>query len=132
MKMRHSSITLALLSILTPGTVQSIGQQQQAPDQPQAQQPAGASPHEFNSDDQVLDLVIKSELGKGHPQGYSGIPVHVKNSQAYSNVAVQVTDTEIVLTGTVRTSSEKDRVAKIAAAHAGERKIVNQLEVNPQ
>lgn len=68
------------------------------------------------TDDSVLEQVIKSDLGKD-PR------------MAYSNVTVNVTDTEIMLTGTVKTSTAKDQAAKIAAQNAGDRKIENQIKV---
>ncbi len=49
---------------------------------------------------------------------------------AYSNVHVQVTDTEVLLGGTVKTKTAKDQAAKIASAHAAKRKIINRIKVN--
>jgi Flp pilus assembly secretin CpaC len=132
--MKYSCAKLALLSIFSLGAIQSVGQPHQSqklptPDQRQAQQPTETAAYEFNSDDQVIELVIKGALGQHSPPGYSEVPVQVTNPQAYSNVAVRVTDTEIVLTGAVRTSSERDQVAKIATQNAGDRKIVNRINV---
>jgi osmotically-inducible protein OsmY len=92
-----------------------------APDQSQAQQPAEPPPHvdaEPNPEDRTLEQSIQDNLGKD-------------SHMAYSSVAVHVTDTEIMLTGTVHTSTAKDQAAKIAGEHAGGRKIENQIKVNP-
>jgi osmotically-inducible protein OsmY len=127
--MKHYSIKLALLSILTFVAVQALSQSQYpAPSQsqpsqsqPQAQQPTEAPPHvdaEPNPDDRSLENSIKDELKKDP-------------HMAYSRVAVHVTDTEIMLTGVVLSSTAKEQAAKIAGEHAGNRKIKNQLKVNP-
>ena len=49
---------------------------------------------------------------------------------AYSDVHVHVTDTEVLLGGTVKTQTAKDQAAKIARAHAAKRKITNSIKVN--
>ena len=49
---------------------------------------------------------------------------------AYSDVHVHVTDTEVLLRGTVKTQTAKDQAAKIAGAHAAKRKITNRIKVN--
>ena len=127
--MKQLSTKLALLSILMFAAVYALAQQPQsqtpssAPDQSHAQQPEGSSlpPHvdaEPNPDDRALEQTIQDNLGKD---------AHM----AYSSVAVHVTDTEIMLTGTVHTSTAKDQAAKIAGEHAGGRKIENQIKVNP-
>ena len=124
--MKHFPIKLALLSILMFAAAYAFAQQPQsqnppASDQSQAQQPAEAPPHvdaEPNPDDRALESSIQSEL-KQDPH------------MAYSSVAVHVTDTEIMLTGTVKTSTAKEQAAKIAGEHAGSRKIENHIKVNP-
>jgi osmotically-inducible protein OsmY len=124
--MKHVSIKLALLSIVMFAAVYALAQQPQsqnppASDQSQAQQPAEAPPHadaEPNPDDRALEQTIQDDLGKD---------AHM----AYSSVAVHVTDTQIMLTGTVHTSTAKDQAAKIAGEHAGGRKIENHIKVNP-
>lgn len=124
--MKHVSIKLALLSIVMFASVYALAQQPQAQapsssDQSQAQQPTEAPPHvdaEPNPDDRALEQSIKDDLGKDE-------------HMAYSSVAVHVTDTQIMLTGTVHTSTAKDQAAKIAGEHAGGRKIENQIKVNP-
>lgn len=50
---------------------------------------------------------------------------------AYSRVRVHVTDTEVLLTGVVLTATAKDQAAQIATDHAGGRKVVNHIKVNP-
>ncbi len=132
--MRHSSVKFALLSILALAAVQALSQSQYpAPSQsqpsqsqpsqsqPQAQQPAEAPPHvdaEPSPEDRSLESSIKDELKKDP-------------HMAYSRVAVHVTDTEVMLTGVVLTSTAKEQAAKIAGEHAGNRKIKNNLKVNP-
>jgi osmotically-inducible protein OsmY len=127
--MKHYSIKLALLSILTLAAVQALSQSQypapsqsqQPQSQPQAQQPAEAPPHvdaEPNPDDRALEQSIQDELKKDP-------------HMAYSRVAVHVTDTEVMLTGVVLTSSAKEQAAKIAGEHAKGRKVYNRLKVNP-
>jgi hypothetical protein len=123
-KMKHFSIKLALLSTLMFVAVNAFAQQPQsqnppAPDQ-SAQQPTEAPPHvdaEPNPDDRALEKSIQSDFGKDE-------------HMAYSNVSVHVTDTEIMLTGTVQTSAAKDQAEKIASEHAGSRKITNQIKIN--
>ena len=123
--MKHFSIKLALLSILMFVAVNAFAQQPQsqnppAPDQ-SAHQPTEAPPHvdaEPNPDDRALEKSIESDFGKDE-------------HMAYSNVSVHVTDTEIMLTGTVQTAAAKDQAEKIATEHAGSRKIENQIKINP-
>ena len=125
-KMKQLSTKLALLSILIFAAVYALAQQPQsqtpssAPERSQAQQPAEEPPHvdaEPNPDDRALEQSIKADLGKDQ-------------HMAYSSVSVHVTDTEIMLTGTVHTSTAKKQAAKIAGEHAGGRKIENHLKVN--
>ncbi len=122
--MKLFSLKLALLSIFMFAAVYAFARQPQsqypAPSQPQAQQPAEAPPHvdpEPNPDDRALEQSIKADFGKDE-------------HMAYSSVAVHVTDTEIMLTGTVQSSSAKDQAEKIATDHAGGRKIKNQIKIN--
>jgi BON domain len=127
--MKHLSTKLALLSILMFAAAFALAQQPQsqtpssALDHSHAQPQEGSSlpPHvdpEPNPEDRSLEQSIKAELGKDQ-------------HMAYSSVSVHVTDTEIMLTGTVHTSTAKAQAAKIAGEHAGGRKIENQLKVNP-
>ncbi len=123
--MKHFSIKLALLSIFMFAAVYAFAQQPQSQnpsssDQSQAQQPTEAPPHvdaEPNPDDRALEKSIQADLSKDE-------------HMAYSNVAVHVTDTEIMLTGTVQTSTAKDQAEKVASEHAGSRKIKNQIKIN--
>ena len=69
-------------------------------------------------DDRRMEKSIKVVFGKDE-------------HMAYSNVSVHVTDTEIMLTGTVQTAATKNRAEKIATEHAGSRKIENQIKINP-
>lgn len=125
--MKHVFIKLALLSILTFAAAYTFAHQPQSQNPPassgqsQAQQPAEPPPHvdqEPNPDDRALESSIKDELAKDAHMTYSRISVHV-------------TDTEIMLTGVVLTNTAKDQAEKIAGEHAGNRKIENQLKVNP-
>ena len=127
--MRHYSIKLALLSIFAFAAVWALGQQPQSQspstsDQVQSQaqqQPSEAPPHvdkEPNPEDRALESSIKDELKKDP-------------HMTYSNVRVHVTDTEVMLTGTVQTGTAKSQAAKIAGEHSGNRKIENHLKVNP-
>jgi osmotically-inducible protein OsmY len=127
--MKHLSTKLALLSILMFAATVALAQQPQsqtlssAPDHANAQPQEGSSlpPHvdaEPNPEDRTLEQSIQDNLGKDP-------------HMAYSSVAVHVTDTQIMLTGTVHTSTAKDQAAKIAGEHAGGRKIENQIKVNP-
>ena len=124
--MKNFFMKLALLSMLMFAAAYSLAQQPQSQtpsssDQSQTQQPTEAPPHvdaEPNPDDRALEQSIKDDLGKDE-------------HMAYSSVAVHVTDTQIMLTGTVHTSTAKDQAAKIAGEHAGGRKIENQIKVNP-
>lgn len=50
---------------------------------------------------------------------------------AYSRVRVHVTETEVLLTGVVLNATAKDQAAQIATDHAGGRKVVNHIKVNP-
>lgn len=124
--MKQLSTKLALLSILMFVAVYALAQQPQSQnppssDQSQTQQPVEAPPHadeESSPDDRALEQSIKDDLGKD---------AHM----AYSRVAVHVTHTQIMLTGTVHTATAKSQAAKIAGEHAGGRKIENHLKVNP-
>jgi osmotically-inducible protein OsmY len=124
--MKSISIKLALLSIITFAAACAFAQQPQSQnpppaDQSQAQQTAEPPPHvdeEPNPEDRALEGSIKDDLAKDP-------------HMAYARVAVHVTDTEIMLTGVVLTSTAKDQAEKIAGEHAGSRKIENQLKINP-
>jgi osmotically-inducible protein OsmY len=50
---------------------------------------------------------------------------------AFSNVSVHTSADEIILTGTVLTSTAKDQAEKIATDHAGGKKVNNKIRVNP-
>jgi len=129
---------LAILAMLTVafGIARAAVQQGQTPssqDQSQPQQPqtqpsqdqnqpqeAEKPPHvdqEPNPDDRALEKTIMGDLQKDP-------------HMAYSNVSVHVTDTEVVLHGTVLTETAKKQAAKIAGDHAGNRKINNMIKVN--
>ena len=122
--MRHYSVKFALLAMLTFAAVPVLGQQpqSQSPSTPaQVQSQAEAPPHvdqEPNPQDRALESSIKDELKKDP-------------HMAYSNVRVHVTDTEVMLTGTVQTGTAKTQAAKIAGEHSGNRKVENHLKVNP-
>jgi osmotically-inducible protein OsmY len=103
-----------------PQSQQPESQQPQS-QQPQSQQPTEPPPHvdqEPNPDDRALEDTIKKDLGQD---------AHM----AYSRVTVHVTDAFVELDGVVLTSTAKEQAAKIAAEHAGGRKVRNKLKVNP-
>jgi osmotically-inducible protein OsmY len=121
--MKHLSIKLALLSTLVFAGVYAFSQQPQSQNPPasnqfQEHQPPPHVDAEPNPEDRTLEQSIKDDLGKDE-------------HMAYSNVTVHVTDTEIMLTGTVHTSTAKSQAAKIAGEHAGGRKVENHIKVNP-
>ncbi len=45
-------------------------------------------------------------------------------------VTVQTTNTQVMLTGTVKSQAQKQRASAIAQDHSGDRRVVNQLKVN--
>ncbi|HKD80991.1 MAG TPA: BON domain-containing protein [Candidatus Angelobacter sp.] len=125
--MKHFPVKLAILAILALAAIQANSQQPQsqspppASDQSQQAHPAEAPPHvdaEPNPEDRALEQSIKDELKKDP-------------HMVYSSVAVHVTDTEVKLTGTVKTGTAKQQAAKIAGEHAGSRKVDNHIRVNP-
>ncbi len=44
-------------------------------------------------------------------------------------ITVQTTDTQIMLTGTVKSQAQKQRASAIAQDHSGDRRVINKLEV---
>jgi osmotically-inducible protein OsmY len=129
--MKNYPVKLALLALFALAAVQASGGQAQSQSQPppkaEAQyqqpqaQPTEPPPHvdqEPNPADRALEDTIKKDLGQD---------AHM----AYSHVTVHVTDAIVELDGVVLTSTAKDQAAKIAAEHAGGRKIKNKLKVNP-
>jgi osmotically-inducible protein OsmY len=86
-----------------------------------AQEGTAKSPHidaEPNPADRKLEHAIKQQL-KHDPH------------MAYSHVSVHVTDTEVLLSGTVVTEDLKQKAEQIATEHAEGRKVNNHLKVNP-
>ena len=121
--MKNYPVKLALLALFALVAIQaSSGQAQpQSQDQQPQTQPAEAPPHvdhEPNPADRALEDTIKKDLGQD---------AHM----AYSRVTVHVTDAVVELDGVVLTSTAKEQAAKIAAEHAGGRKVKNKLKVNP-
>ena len=117
-------IALLLALSLTLVTVAAQAQpaaQQKPPAQDQAQQPAEPPPHvdqQTNPDDRKLEQAITGDLRKDPHMAYSHITVHVS-------------DTEVMLTGTVMTQTAKDQAVQIAEQHAEGRKITNRIRINP-
>lgn len=127
--MKNYPVKLALLALFALAAVQASGGQAQPQSQPKAEdqsqqpqaQPTEPPPHvdhEPNPADRALEDTIKKDLSQD---------AHM----AYSRVTVHVTDTAVELDGVVLTSTAKDQAAKIAAEHAGGRKIKNKLKINP-
>jgi len=123
--MRHYLVRLAMLATLAlPWSAAfAVGEQTQprsAPAQDQAAQQA-PPPHvdvEPDPASRKLEQTIKDAFSQD-PQF------------AYSRVSVDVTDTEIVLSGVVLTATAKDHAVKIATDHAGGRKVTDLIKVNP-
>ena len=116
---------IALLAVLSLALTVAVQAQSGAPPtqpaQDQAQQPAQPPPHvdqQTNPDDRKLEKSITSDLRKDPHMAYSHITVHVS-------------DTEVMLTGTVMTQTAKDQAVQIAEQHAEGRKITNRIRVNP-
>ncbi|HZI56058.1 MAG TPA: BON domain-containing protein [Verrucomicrobiae bacterium] len=121
--MKNYPVKLALLALFALAVVQASGgqAQPQSQDQQPQTQPTEAPPHvdhEPSPDDRALEDTIKKDLGQD---------AHM----AYSRVTVHVTDAIVELDGVVLTSTAKEQAAKIAAEHAGGRKVKNKLKVNP-
>jgi len=127
--MKNFPVKLALLALFALAAVQASGGQTQPQSQPKAEdqsqqpqtQPTEPPPHvdhEPNPADRALEDTIKKDLNQD---------AHM----AYSRVTVHVTDTAVELDGVVLTSTAKDQAEKIAAEHAGGRKIKNKLKINP-
>lgn len=120
--MRYSAkfTILAVLSLplFTAWTVGQPFSAQNSQDQPQQ---AGKPPHvdqEPHPSDRQLEHTIMNAL-KHDPH------------MVYSSVRVHVTDSEVLLTGTVLTNEAKSQAEQIASEHAGGRKVTNHLKVNP-
>lgn len=111
-------VALSFWSVLALGH-QPLAQSSQAPDQ--SQQQAEKPPQvdtESNPAARELENKIMDAL-KQDPH------------MAYSRVRVHVTETEVLLTGVVLTATAKDQAAQIATDHAGGKKVVNHIKVNP-
>ena len=123
---RYARLIFAVITVTSFVLVLAAGRQPQAQnpqaqDQSQQQQPAEKPPHmdtEPAPSDRALEQAIMDEF-KHEPH------------MAYSRVRVHVTDTEVLLSGVVLTNEAKDQAAQIATAHAGKRKVVNHIKVNP-
>ena len=59
---------------------------------------------------------------------------HLRSEPAldHTNVAVQVSDSFVVLTGNVRSEEQKDLAVRIAQSYAGQRKVVDKIRVQQQ
>ena len=117
-------VTLATLGILTMSFAIARG----AGQQPQSQNPQDANPsqqaekppHVSQEPDPAARNLEKEITGALRQDPH----------MAYSRVSVHVTDNEVVLTGVVLTATGRDQAAKIAADHAGGRKVTNRIKVN--
>ena len=123
---RYARLIFAVIIVTSFVLVLAAGRQPQAQnpqsqDQSQQQQQAGQPPHvdtEPAPSDRALEQAIMDEF-KHEPH------------MAYSRVRVHVTDTEVLLSGVVLTNEAKDHAAQVATTHAGKRKVVNHIKVNP-
>jgi len=123
---RFAKLAIVAALAMSFWTVLAIGRQPQAqnpqPQTPdQSQQPAEKPPHtdaEPHPSARNLEHEIMDAL-KQDPH------------MTYSRVSVRVTDTEVLLTGVVVTTTAKDQAEQIATEHAGGRKVVNHIKVNP-
>ena len=124
--MRHYLVKLAMLATLALAlsVAFAVGRQSQpqsAPAQDQAAQQAPPPPHVDVEPDPA-----SRKLEQTIEDAFSQDPYF-----ADSRVSVQVTDTEIVLSGVVLTATAKDHAKKIATDHAGGRKVTDLIKVNP-
>jgi len=121
---RYAKLIFAVVIVTSFVLVLAAGRQAQNPqsqDQSQQRQQAEKPPHvdtEPAPADRALEHAIMNEF-KQDPHS------------AYSHVRVHVTDTEVLLSGVVLSNAAKDQAAQIATAHAGNRKVVNHIKVNP-
>ena len=121
---RYAKLFMAVIVVMSFVLVLAAGRQPQAQNlqgQSQPQQQPEQPPHvdtEPAPSDRALEHAIMDEL-KHEPH------------MAYSRVRVHVTNTEVLLSGVVLSDAVKDQAAQIATAHAGNRKVVNHIKVNP-
>lgn len=109
------------LAMLTAAAQQPTAQQNPPAQDQTQQQPSEKPPHvdaEPNPEDRKLEQSIQGDLQKDP-------------HMAFSRVRVHVTDTEVILSGTVLTNTARDQAAQVATDHAGGRKITNRIRVNP-
>ena len=121
---RYAKLFMAVIIVMSFVLVLAAGRQ------PQAQNPQGQSqpqqqpeqPPQVDTEpapsDRALEHAIMDEF-KHEPH------------MAYSRVRVHVTNKEVLLSGVVLSDAAKDQAAQIATAHAGNRKVVNHIKVNP-
>jgi len=121
--MRPYRAKLAMLAILALSLAVALaaGQQPQpqiSPSQGQAQEKPPHVDEQTNPEGRAAEKSITDAL-KQDPH------------MAFSNVSVHASGDEIILTGTVLTSTAKDQAEKIATEHAGGKKVTNKIRVNP-
>ena len=121
--MRPYRVKLAMLAILTLSLAVALaaGQQPQpqiSPSQGQAQENPPHVDQQTNPEGRAVEKSITDALNQDP-------------HMAYSNVGVHASGDEIILTGTVLTSTAKDQAEKIATEHAGGKKVTSKIRVNP-
>jgi len=87
---------------------------QQPQEMPQTQQPP-ASQGQASADSQSLQSQIQKTF---------------QEDPALSNVSVSVTDSNIVLSGTVATKADKDKARTQVESNAGTRKVIDNINVS--
>ena len=121
--MRTDPVKLAILAILTLSLAVALaaGQQPQpqiSPAQGQAQENPPHVDQQTNPEGRAVEKSITDALRQDPHMAYSKVSVHASGD-------------EIILTGTVLTSTAKDQAEKIATEHAGGKKVTNKIRVNP-
>jgi|GraSoiStandDraft_30_1057271.scaffolds.fasta_scaffold533235_2 hypothetical protein len=97
-----------------PGESQRPGQEPKRPKPPDEQAaPAQALPS------QQVQQQITSHLGS-------------EPGLDHTNVAAQVSDSTVILTGNVRSEEQHDLALRIAESYAGDRQVVDQIKVQQQ
>jgi osmotically-inducible protein OsmY len=121
--MRTDRIKLAILAILTLSLAVAVAARQQpqpqiSPAQGQAQENPPHVDQQTNPEGRAVEKSITDALNQDPHMAFSKVSVHTSGD-------------EVILTGTVLTSTAKDQAEKIAAEHAGGKKVTNKIRVNP-
>ena len=114
-----ATLTMLVLGLAGPRAVSQ--QPQSSASQDQGQQQTQPPPHvdaEPNPEARQVERNILDALKQDPHMAYSRVRVHASNS-------------EIILSGVVLTETARDQAAQIATEHAGGKKVVNRIKVNP-